>query len=413
MTLVIIAIIVLLLTYVFLNQAKLALNLILEHELEDTNNKLKKVILKHYHNKRKFEIGVEIAKLIVLMLMGLIFVNLYLTFNMLLLFILGYPFLIIVFGQIIAERLANSKPKKALVNSILYVDFLLILTLPIYYLFLYIGFFFGKIFGLKPKLDERTLTEEQIINIVEESSKTGHILEDESEMIQNIFEFDDTTADEVMTHRTEVSALNIDSTKAEVIAFIKNEQFTRFPVYKKDIDHIIGTIHIKDILAIIDIEDKKFSLEKLIRKPYFIPSSKKTKDLLQEMQKNKNHIAIVLDEYGGTLGIVTIEDLIEEIVGNIFDEYDLEELEINDLGNNTYIVLGITNIHDVEDIIEADLPVDEYDTIGGFILGLIGRLITEEDEIKFEYNDYEFEVLEVIDNVIKKIKIKKVIKDDE
>mgnify|MGYP001100204839 CR=1 FL=1 len=413
MILIIILIILLLITYIFLVQAKLALNLVLEHELTDNTSSIRKLVLKHFNNRRKFEISVEILKLMILIALGYIFYVLYIDLEMLVLFLLLYIFLIVVFGQIIAERIAYLKPKKTLLNTIFYVDLLILLITPIYYAFVYISFFFGRLFGLKPKLDERTLTEEQIINIVEESSKTGHILEDESEMIQNIFEFDDTTADEVMTHRTEVSALNIDSTKAEVLAFIKNEQFTRFPVYSKDIDHIVGTIHIKDILAVIDLPKDKFSLAKIIREPYFIPSSKKTKDLFQEMQKSKNHIAIVLDEYGGTLGIVTIEDLIEEIVGNIFDEYDLEEAEINKIAENTYIVLGITNIYDVEDIIKADLPVEEYDTIGGFILGLTGRLITEEDKIKISYNDYEFEVLEVIDNVIKKIKITKVINNDE
>ena len=264
---------------------------------------------------------------------------------------------------------------------------------------------FGHLFGLKNTEGEREVTEEQIRNIVEESSKTGNIEEAESEMIQNIFDFTDTTVDEIMTHRTEISAINVNATKEEVLAYIKDEQYTRFPVFEKDIDHIIGTFHVKDILKILD--ESSFSLKSFLRKPYFIPDSKRTAELFAEMQKEKNHIAIVLDEYGGTAGIVTIEDLIEEIVGNIFDEYDIVEDEVKIIDDRTFEINGLIPIDDAEDAIEADLPVDDYDTLSGFILGQLGRFPDPDEKVEFIYHGFTFSVLSVDENVITKVQVTK------
>jgi putative hemolysin len=264
---------------------------------------------------------------------------------------------------------------------------------------------FGRFFGLKPDEGERRMTEEEIRSIVEVSSRSGNIDEDESEMIQNIFDFSDTSVEEIMTHRTEISSINMRWTRKQIINYVQNERFTRFPVYDKDIDHIIGTIHVKDLLKFLDNEEEKFSLKSLLREPYFVPDSKKTSELFKEMQDQKNHIAVVLDEYGGTAGIVTIEDLIEEIVGNIFDEYDEDEEEIKEIDAYTYEIDGLTNIDDVEDEINAGLPVDDYDTIGGFILGQLGRFPEPNEKIVVEYNQFKFAVLETNDNVITKVKV--------
>ena len=255
------------------------------------------------------------------------------------------------------------------------VMFMSKLMYPLVWVLIQLSSLIGRVFGLDPNEGERKMTEEEIRDIVEESSKTGNIDEEESEMIQNIFDFSDTTVEEIMTHRTEISALNVKSSKSKVIEYVRSEQFTRFPVYEGDIDHIIGTLHVKDLLKYLDNPEETFSVKALLRPPYFIPDSKKTSELFKEMQKQKNHLAVVLDEYGGTAGIVTIEDLIEEIVGNIFDEYDEFEEEIKQINDNVFEIDGLISIGDVEDAIEADLPVEDYDTISGFILGQleIGR----------------------------------------
>jgi len=199
----------------------------------------------------------------------------------------------------------------------------------------------------------------------------------------------------------------VKATKAQILEYVRTEQYTRFPVYENSIDHIIGTLHVKDLLKYIDNNEEKFSIKALLRPPYFIPESKKTSDLFKEMQKQKNHIAVVLDEYGGTAGIVTIEDLIEEIVGNIFDEYDEDEDSIKQVSDRVYEVDGLISINDVEDVIEADLPVDDYDTLSGFILGQLGRFPDENEEVVIQYNGFKFEVLKTEDKIISKVKVTK------
>ncbi len=210
-----------------------------------------------------------------------------------------------------------------------------------------------------------------------------------------------------MTHRTEISAISIKSSRSQLMDFIREEQYTRYPVYDGNIDHIVGTIHVKDLLRYLDKPEEKFSLKSLIRPPYFVPESKRTAELFREMQKQKNHIAVVLDEYGGTAGIVTIEDLIEEIVGNISDEYDEDEEDVKQINDEQFEIDGLANIHDIEDILEADLPVEDYDTISGFILGQLGRFPEENETISIEYNGFRFDVLNIENKIITKVRVTK------
>ncbi|MBE0701475.1 MAG: HlyC/CorC family transporter, partial [Acholeplasmataceae bacterium] len=311
----------------------------------------------------------------------------------------------VLFGQLIPRRLASKHAKKLSYGLVGFVFFISNLIKPITCTLLYLTKIVGILFGLDPNEVDRNMTEEEIRTIVEASSKTGIIDEDEREMIHNIFEFDDTTVDEIMTHRTEISALNIDASKDEIIEFVTHEKFTRFPVYRDSLDHVMGTLHVKDLLKYIGTNTESFEIKELIRDPYFIPDSKKISELFKEMQKQKNHIAIVIDEYGGTAGIVTIEDLIEEIVGNIFDEYDEVEEEIVTLNEDIYEIEGLTNIDDVEDAIHAKLPVEEYDTLSGFILGFLGRFPDDGEAVSFEYNKFRFEILNYDDKVITRVRV--------
>lgn len=324
----------------------------------------------------------------------------------LLVFAIGLVLLLIVvvFGRMIPKRIANKHPQEVAYFVAGFVIFLSRLMSPFEWLFSKTSVLFGHLFGLSEKDGERLMTEEEIRNIVEESLKSGEIEASESQMIQNVFDFSDTLVEEIMTHRTEIAALNIDATKQEVLKYMQEEHFTRYPVYEKDVDHIIGTVHAKDMLKYADGESD-FSLKEILRDPIFIPDSKITSELFKEMQVLKNHIAIVLDEYGGTAGLVTIEDLVEEIVGNIFDEYDDEEFDVQEIEDHVYIVNGLANIDDVEDEIDINLPVDDFDTISGFILGQLGRFPEDNEDINFKYNKHQFIVLEIEENVIKKVKI--------
>jgi len=324
-------------------------------------------------------------------------------------------FVQLVFGRLIPRRLANKYTDTLAYQTIGFIKFIHTILLPITWLLNKSSMVFGRLFALKPEEGERKMTEEEIRTIVEYSSRSGNIDEEESEMIQNVFDFSDTAVEEIMTHRTEISAINIKSTRKQIIEYVQNERFTRFPVFENDIDHIIGTLHVKDLLKFLDNAEEKFSLKKLLREPYFVPDSKKIDELFREMQQQKNHIAIVLDEYGGTAGIVTIEDLIEEIVGNIQDEYDEDEEEINQIDAYTYEIEGLTNIDDVEDELEIGLPVEDYDTISGFILGKLGRFPDKDETVSIEYNHCVFEIIETNENVITKVKVTKpqIVLDEE
>ena len=324
-------------------------------------------------------------------------------------------FVQLVFGRLIPRRLANKYTDTLAYQTIGFIKFIHTILLPITWLLNKSSMVFGRLFALKPEEGERKMTEEEIRTIVEYSSRSGNIDEEESEMIQNVFDFSDTAVEEIMTHRTEISAINIKSTRKQIIEYVQNERFTRFPVFENDIDHIIGTLHVKDLLKFLDNAEEKFSLKKLLREPYFVPDSKKTDELFREMQQQKNHIAIVLDEYGGTAGIVTIEDLIEEIVGNIQDEYDEDEEEINQIDAYTYEIEGLTNIDDVEDELEIGLPVEDYDTISGFILGQLGRFPDQDEKVSIEFNNCVFEIMETNENVITRVKVTKpqIVSDEE
>ena len=319
----------------------------------------------------------------------------------------------VVFGQLIARRLAVKKADTLAYMLVGFIGFMHGLMRPIAWFFRQMSNVLGRLFGLLPSEQGRHVTEEEIRTIVDASFKTGAIDYEESEMIHNIFEFDDTYVSEIMTHRTEISALDVNTTKAKVIDFINTEQYTRFPIYEGNLDHIIGTLHVKDLLKQLAGKDTQLNLKTIIRKPFFVPESMKTSKLFKDMQKSKNHIAIVLDEFGGTAGIVTIEDLIEEIVGNIFDEFDDVEIDIVKVDDHQYEIDGLTNIDDVEDMIEAGLPVEDYDTLSGFILGQLGRIPEADEEIAFEANGYLFEVLQVDEQVITKVRVTRLRKQTE
>ena len=185
---------------------------------------------------------------------------------------------------------------------------------------------------------------------------------------------------------------------------MNRDKYTRIPVYKDNIDNIVGILHVKDLIQFMQNREKEFSLPKIIRNPYLVPTSKKTDDLLRELQKNKVHMAVVIDEYGGTAGIVTMEDLLEEIVGNIFDEYDIEQKEIEYLDNDTFIFDGAISLDDVMEVLGEDLPVDEYDTLSGFIMGLLGRIPKRGENPIVEYRSIVFRVVETQGKRILKVK---------
>ena len=312
----------------------------------------------------------------------------------------------IIFGELVPKRIGMKWPERVSMIFSRFIQILYYVMFPfVWFLTISTGFF-ARFFGVKPGDEVKNVTEEEIRLLVAASTEKGGIDEEEGEMIDNIFEFDDTMVSEIMTHRTEITGISIDATKEEVFELVMTDKYTRYPVYEETIDNIIGIIHVKDILKNL-IAKKPFNLKKLIRSPYFVPESKKINDLFKEMQQDKIHIAVVIDEYGGTAGIVTIEDVIEEIVGDIDDEYDDFEKEIQELSPDQYEIDGLSDIADVEDVLEADLPVDDYDTLSGFMIGLLERLPDDDEKVSIVYHNHKFESLEIHDMVITKVLVTK------
>ncbi|MEN6459980.1 MAG: hemolysin family protein [Syntrophomonas sp.] len=316
----------------------------------------------------------------------------------------------LVLGELVPKRLAMKKAEPIAMFAVGPLNVLLAVSSPFVRLLTLSTNFVVRLLGIDPHEEDEKVTEEEIRLMVDVGEERGAIDEYEKLMINNIFEFNNKTVANIMTHRTDIGALSVEASLAEVIAFLKSEQYSRIPVYEDTIDNIIGTLYAKDLIHLLgsDTERDNFTLRDIIRQPYIVPASKRTDELFREMQKNNIHIAIVIDEYGGTAGIVTIEDLIEEIVGNISDEYDEEDEEFKKLDESTVIINGTTSLDDVEDYLKVKLPTEEYETLSGFLIGQLGRIPGKEDNTAIEFNDLVFMVEKVEEKRISKVKVCKV-----
>ncbi len=261
--------------------------------------------------------------------------------------------------------------------------------------------------------DLEDVTEEEIISIVNEGHEQGVLLASEAEMIQNIFEFGEKDASDIMVHRNSIIAVDGNSTFLEVLNFVIANNYSRYPVYVDDIDNIIGILHIKEMLKFCqesNLYDRPIKeVEGLIYDAKYIPETRSINSLFSMMQSEKNHMVIVVDEYGQTAGIVAMEDIVEEIVGNIEDEHDEETPMIETLENGGFIMDGMTPIEDVLEAIGVDKDDveedDEFETLNGLLISLINHIPSEDEHISAEVFGYTFEVLEVENRMIKKVKV--------
>lgn len=313
----------------------------------------------------------------------------------------------LVLGEMVPKKLAVKKAEGVarVVAGPLY--FLSILSYPFIKILTLSTGFIVRMLGVDPDEDEEQVTEEEIRLMVDVGEEKGTIDETEKEMINNIFDFNNKIVSDIMTHRTDIEALPVDASLNEVTSFINSEKYSRIPIYEDNIDNIIGVMHSKYIIQYLAEEgDKKnFNLRDIIRQPYFVPASKRTDELLKELQKNKTHMAVIIDEYGGTAGIVTLEDLIEEIVGNIFDEDDVEEKEMEKIDDNTFIINGAISLDEVQEALGVDLPVDDYETLSGFVIGQMGRIPEKGDTSIIEFNELMLKVEEVDEKKVSKIRV--------
>ena len=255
------------------------------------------------------------------------------------------------------------------------------------------------------------VTEEEIISMVNEGHEQGVLLESEAEMIHNIFEFGDKEAKDIMIHRKNMAALDGEMTLNEAVRFIVDNQYSRFPVYQDNIDNIIGVLHIKEALsyslnpAIHNTPIK--DITGLIRDVDFIPETRNINILFKEMQSAKNHMVIVVDEYGQTAGLVAMEDILEEIVGNILDEHDEEDILIEQLSDESYIMSGMAPLEDVAEILEMEVNTEDYDTLNGFLISLIDKIPNDGEVFQVSFGGYEFSIVRVENKMIKSVKVTK------
>jgi len=312
----------------------------------------------------------------------------------------------LVFGELVPKRLAMQNYEKISMAVIGPLNIVEKLTRPFVKFLTFSTNMLIKLMGGDPNATSEEVTEEEIRMMVDLGEEKGTIEEAEKEMIENVFDFNNITAAEIMTHRKDIIAIPLDATLGEVVTLMDDEKFTRYPVYQDDIDNIIGMFHSKDIVRYILNDKLKFKIRDLMRPIYFVPDSKMIDEIFRELQKNKLYMAAVVDEYGGTAGILTIEDLMEQIVGNIFDEYDGEEEDdFTPIDENTQMVDGTVSLMEVERKFDRKLPVEDYDTLGGFIMGHLGVVPEADEHPEFEFNGLLFKVEEIVEKRITKVKV--------
>lgn len=310
--------------------------------------------------------------------------------------------LVLIFGEITPKTIAKQKSEKVALRVGSPIKVCVFLFKPLIAVFTGISSVFIRMLGADPNKSEPFITEEELKTMVGVSEEEGVLEDVEKEMIFNVFDFADLQVKDVMKQRVDIVALNVDDDYEKALSVIREEQFSRFPVYNETIDDIVGILNVKDLIM-IDKNKNDFKITDYTREPFYTFEFKKITEVFNEMKKTRNHMAVVLDEYGGTVGIITIEDLVEEIVGDIEDEYDNEDEMIKVIKEDEYVVDGSSKIDDVNDMIGVNIESEELDSIGGLIIEELGRIPEEKEEV--EIDNIKFRVEEVDKNRIKKVRI--------
>ena len=321
--------------------------------------------------------------------------------------------LIVIFCEILPKNVAIAKKEGVLLICLPFLRAFNFILTPVMAFLQIILKLIGKLIGMDLVSYSALISREEIDHIVSEGSAAGALEEDERKMIHGVIAFEDTRVSEVMAPRTDMYAIDEKDSVAEAVKIFLESGHSRIPVYKEDIDDIVGILYAKDLLGPLSHGDKQISIEKLMRKPLYVPETMKTDETLDIMKKSRKHLAIVVDEYGGTAGLVTLEDLIEEIVGDIQDEYDKETPEIMSAGENAYIVQGQVNLEDLAEALKYpfDTVFEDVDTLAGMILEITGNFPSKGQTVS--YGPWEIKVLEVQNHRILEAKMKFVGNPDE
>ena len=329
---------------------------------------------------------------------------------------LGFYIIYTALSDILPKKIAAQSSEETGLNLIGFQQVIYVITLPVVWICKGIANVFLKIMGKKTDVDDSYFSEDKVMSMLDRGQESGEIKEEGRKMIDSIFEFDDLLAYEIMTPRTDVFMIDLDDDRSEYFDEMMELTHSRIPVYKGDPDNIVGILHIKDYLY--NATRKGFdniNLKKLLRPAYFVPETKNIDSLFRELQLNRQHLAILIDEYGGFSGIVTVEDIIEQIVGDIDDEFDEEDRIIEKIDDNTFIVDGNVYLDDLEEETGVELESETSETIGGFIIDLMGEIPKErvQNNPPVRYEDYVFTILKVRDRRIEKVRIVKLEEKDE
>ncbi len=312
-------------------------------------------------------------------------------------------FFTLVFGELVPKRLAMKYYEKISFATIGVIKGISVVTAPFVKLLTWSTNLVSKIFGVGEQ-EEEIVTEEEIKMMVNQGEEKGSIEENEKELINNVFEFNDIIASEIMTYRTDIYAIEINEDVYEILDEIDEYKYSRIPVYEETIDDIKGILFLKDILKLVSTR-KEFKIADIMREAYFVPESKPIDEIFEELQANKMQMAIVVDEYGGTAGLLTMEDILEELVGNIFDEYDDVEVEYKRLDDNTYLIDGSVSLYEMKKIFDIELPEGDYETLSGYLIEKLGRLPEEDEHPVIEDEHLTYKIEEYEDRRIKWVKV--------
>lgn len=308
----------------------------------------------------------------------------------------------LVFGELVPKRIAMKYYEKVSFASIGIIKTISVITAPFVKFLTFSTNIISKLFGVTGE-EEDNVTEEEIRMMVDVGEEKGTIKEEEKEMINNVFEFNDKFVSEIMVPRNKIFALDIDMTISEVIEKLSEDmRYSRIPVYDETMDNIKGIIYIKDLL--LSNKNKNSKIKSLIKEAYFVSETKRVNELFQELRKDKKQIAIVLDEYGGTAGMVTMEDILEEIVGEIYDEYDKETDKFKKIDNNTFLFDASIALYDVEKFLDIDINEEDVDTLGGYLIKQLDRIPKDGEKPVIETEKVTYKIEKVKDRKIIKVK---------
>ncbi len=315
-------------------------------------------------------------------------------------------FVTLVFGELLPKRIAQKNPEKVARAGVVCVIFCYTILSRIVFLVSKTVNAIARSIGISETDGQSEYSEEDIRIMVDAGNEKGYIEEEEKNMINNVFDFNDRTVGEIMTHRTDMVSLEINDPLDKVLQTFNDNGYSRIPVYSEDIDNIEGFLYVKDVFRVLtNHEEADFKIENYLREPLFVYENMRCDDLMAVFQKEKVQVALVLDEYGGTYGIVSMEDLLESIVGNIQDEYDNEDEEITTVTENHYIVDGATLIEDISKLTNVEFDDSENDTIGGLIMDTLGRVPDEDENPEVIINNVSFKIKSMDDQSIDKIDV--------